>query len=39
LGEGKGEQKWPMYFVCFYENRTMKPVEIVRMRESMDEGE
>jgi hypothetical protein len=28
-GEGKGEQMWWKYFVFIYENRTMKPAEIV----------
>jgi hypothetical protein len=28
-GESKGKQIWLMYFIYMYENRTMKPVEIV----------
>jgi hypothetical protein len=28
-GEGEGRQIWYMYFVCVYENKTVKTVEIV----------
>jgi hypothetical protein len=32
-GEGEGGQIWSMYFVYIYENRMMKPLEIVLGRE------
>jgi hypothetical protein len=43
-GSGKGKQNgwgegiWLIYFIYMYENRTMKPVEIV-LREERDEKE
>jgi hypothetical protein len=30
---------WWMYFVFIYENRRMKPIEIILRREKGDEGE
>jgi hypothetical protein len=30
---------WLMYFIYLYENRTMKPVEIILSRREEDEGE
>jgi hypothetical protein len=39
-GEGEGGWIWCMFFVFVYENRTMKPIEIVlRKGRSGDEGE
>jgi hypothetical protein len=32
IREGKGQQIWCMYFAFVYENRRMKPVEIVVRR-------
>jgi hypothetical protein len=38
-GEGEGGLIWWVYFVYVYENRTMKPVEIVLRRGEVEEGE
>jgi hypothetical protein len=37
-GEGEGERIWLMYLMYFYENRMMKPVEIV-LRGEREKGE
>jgi hypothetical protein len=31
--EGEGEGIFSRYFICFYENGTMKPIKIVLRRE------
>jgi hypothetical protein len=36
-GKGEGEWVWSKYFISMYENRTMKPVEIVLRRGSEKE--
>jgi hypothetical protein len=38
LGEGR-DKEGSMYFIYLYENRTMKPVEIVFSRGEGNEGE
>jgi hypothetical protein len=37
-GESKGGFIWSMCFIYFYENRTMKPVEIVLSSREGNEG-
>jgi hypothetical protein len=37
-GQGEGRRIWPMYFVYWNENDTIKPVEIV-LRGKRDERE
>jgi hypothetical protein len=38
-GEGERGLIWLMYFLYVYENRTMKPVEIILRRGRGDEGD
>jgi hypothetical protein len=38
-GKGEGGRIWWMYFVFMYENRTMKPVEIVLRGGKGNKGE
>jgi hypothetical protein len=38
-GGSEGGQIWWIYFVFMYENRRMKPVEIVLRRKERKEGE
>jgi hypothetical protein len=38
-GENKGRRIWSMYFIYVYENRTLKPNEIILSMGEGDEGE
>jgi hypothetical protein len=38
-GKGEGGQIWWQYFIFIYENRTMKPLEIVLRPERRDKRE
>jgi hypothetical protein len=38
-GEGEGGRIWSMYFIDLYENRTIKPVEIILSKMEGNEGE